>query len=169
MKSTANMARYRGIGLIEMLIALSISAVLLLAVGMAFQASFSNYAENQQIVEATQDTRLVLHRLMTQARRSSYLNVSYQGRMIQVETPDDDYQYIYTYVPADCRILLSRMNMTTRATESIGTVDNVTNFVVPSAQWVENPARLTLSMTIRCGSNESTLTGSAVPRSTISF
>ncbi len=159
----------RGISLIEMLIALTISAVLLLAVGMAFNASFANYSENQEMVDAVQSSRLLLHRIMTQARRSTYLNVTSEGRRIQVETADDNYQYVYVYVPAENQVLLSRTNLQTLVSEDLGQVSNVTGFLIPAEQWGANPDRLTLSMTVRYGSNESTLSGSAVPRSTIEF
>jgi prepilin-type N-terminal cleavage/methylation domain-containing protein len=159
----------RGISLVEMLIALTISAVLLLAVGMAFNASFDNYAENQEMVDAVQSSRLLMHRIMTQARKSTYLNVTSEGRRIQVETADDNYQYVYVYVPAENQVLLSRINLQTLASEDLGEVSNVTGFSIPSEQWGENPDRLTLSMTVRYGGNQSTLSGSAVPRSTIEF
>lgn len=159
----------RGIGLIEMLIALSISTILLLAVGMAFNASFKSYSENQQIVDTVQDSRLLLHRVMMQTRRSSYLNVTSEGRRIQIETPDDAHQYVYVYVPAENHVLLSRVNLSTLHSENLGTIDNVVNFVIPQSQWGENPPRLTVSLTVRVGGNESTLTASAVPRSTIEF
>ncbi|MDD4889877.1 MAG: hypothetical protein PHU85_08080 [Phycisphaerae bacterium] len=172
MTGLANTIRRRarlGICLVEMLISLAITAVLLLAVGIAFNASFANYAENQEIVDSLQGSRLLMHRIMTQARRSTYLNVTSSGRRVQIETPDDDYQYIYVYVPATQTVELSRMNLASLQTEALGVVDHVTDFAIPSAQWVENPARLTISMTVRAGENDSTLSASAVPRSTIEF
>lgn len=158
-----------GICLVEMLLALAITAVLLLAVGMAFDASFSNYAENQQIVDAQQGARLLMHRIMTQARRSSYLNVTSSGRRIQIEMPDDNYQHIYVYVESERTVQLSRMNLDTLEVEALGEVANVTQFTIPSAQWTANPDRLTLSMTLTHGQNSTTLSTSAVPRSTIAF
>jgi hypothetical protein len=121
------------------------------------------------MIDSLQQSRILLHRIMTQARRSTYLNVTSSGRRIQVETPNDNYQYVYVHVPANNQVLLSRVNLDTLASEDLGTVDNVTIFVIPSAQWMIDPPRLTLSLTVRVSGNATNLTASAVPRQTIAF
>lgn len=59
-----------GLGMVEMLIALAITSMLLCSVAVAFHASLNSIDENQKIATATQNARLVLNRLMTEARRA---------------------------------------------------------------------------------------------------
>ena len=62
--------RARGLGLVELLIALSITAMLLTSVAVAFHASLDSAQENQDIASVTQCARVVLHRMITEARRA---------------------------------------------------------------------------------------------------
>ena len=59
-----------GLGLIELLIALAITAMLLTSVALAFHASLDSAQENQDIASVTQCARVVLHRMITEARRA---------------------------------------------------------------------------------------------------
>lgn len=59
----------RGVGLVELLIALSISAALLTAVGAATHASFKAYAINAEQASLMQNARLATNRIVTYIRR----------------------------------------------------------------------------------------------------
>jgi len=61
-------SRARGLGLAELLIALSISASVLAAVGVAVDASFKAYKINQEQSSITQRARLVMHRIVSTIR-----------------------------------------------------------------------------------------------------
>lgn len=65
------MYRCRGLSLIEMLIALSITAVLLTATMMAIVASFDAYAAAAESASTQTTTRLVIYRLLTLIRTST--------------------------------------------------------------------------------------------------
>ena len=54
--------------LVELLIALAITAVLLTAMAVAVNATMTNYAQNQQIATATVGARNVLRRMCTEIR-----------------------------------------------------------------------------------------------------
>jgi prepilin-type N-terminal cleavage/methylation domain-containing protein len=58
----------RGMGLVELLIALSISAALLTAVAVATDSSFRAYAINEEQANLTQRARLSVHRMLTYIR-----------------------------------------------------------------------------------------------------
>jgi prepilin-type N-terminal cleavage/methylation domain-containing protein len=58
----------RGLGLIELLVSLSISAALLTAVAVAIDAAFKSYQINQEQSMLTQRARLALYRLLTSIR-----------------------------------------------------------------------------------------------------
>lgn len=62
--------RSRGIGLIELLVALSISAALLTATAVAIDASFKAYAINQEQSDLTQRSRLAIYRMTTMIRQT---------------------------------------------------------------------------------------------------
>src|SRR4051812_16727159 len=60
----------RGVGLIELLLALSISALLLTATAVAVDASFKAYANNQEESSLLQQSRMALNRVITSIRTS---------------------------------------------------------------------------------------------------
>ena len=57
-----------GLTLVELLIALTITAVLLTAMAVAVNATMTNYTQNQQIAAATVGARNVLRRICTEIR-----------------------------------------------------------------------------------------------------
>ena len=65
-----SIGRRRGIGLIELLVALSISAALLTATAVAIDASFKAYAINQEQSDLTQRSRLAIYRMTTMIRQT---------------------------------------------------------------------------------------------------
>jgi len=60
----------RGVGLVELLLALSISALLLTATAVAVDASFKAYANNQEESSLLQQSRMALNRVVTSIRTS---------------------------------------------------------------------------------------------------
>lgn len=80
----------RGLSLVEVLIALSISALLLVATGTAFDAAFTSYKSNQDMANVSVAARNALHQMVSTIR-SAY-NAD----------PDDDPDYaIYIIDEAD--------------------------------------------------------------------
>jgi prepilin-type N-terminal cleavage/methylation domain-containing protein len=62
--------RRHGVGLIELLVALAISAALLTATAMAIDASFKAYAVNQEQSDLTQRSRLAMYRITAVVRQT---------------------------------------------------------------------------------------------------
>ncbi|MFN4242930.1 MAG: prepilin-type N-terminal cleavage/methylation domain-containing protein [Tepidisphaerales bacterium] len=60
--------RRRGLGLVELLISLAITAALLTATAIALDASFRAYRTNQELGDLTQRARLAMHRMLTEIR-----------------------------------------------------------------------------------------------------
>lgn len=58
----------RGVGLIELLVALAISAALLTATAVAIDASMKSYSINQEQASLMQRARLAMHRIQTYVR-----------------------------------------------------------------------------------------------------
>jgi prepilin-type N-terminal cleavage/methylation domain-containing protein len=65
------MRRQHGVGLIEMLVALSICAALLTAVGMAVDASFKAYGINESQSQLMERARLAMNRMVTYIRSTN--------------------------------------------------------------------------------------------------
>jgi Tfp pilus assembly protein PilW len=71
MNSPSLRVRHHGVGLAELLVALSISAALLTSVGVAVDASFKAYAVNQSQAQLLQRSRVAMNRLLTYIRSTS--------------------------------------------------------------------------------------------------
>jgi hypothetical protein len=97
----------RGVGLVELLLALAISAAVLAAVAAATNAGFASYQANAAAGDAAQRARLVLDR----------------GLALLRET-DDDVDYLGNALDAGAR------NTSARATFQSGLVAHDTGFVV---------------------------------------
>lgn len=63
-----------GFSLVEVLLAITLVALLLLSVGVALQASFDSYQENDKIAAATQAARSALGRMTREIRNAEALN-----------------------------------------------------------------------------------------------
>ena len=61
----------RGVSLVEVMIALAISASILLAVAYAVDVSFRSYSVNQEQTSLVQRARLAMHRITTQIRTTA--------------------------------------------------------------------------------------------------
>ena len=66
--STRSTKSAAGFTIAELLIALAITGILLAAVAVAFNASFTNYRENEDIFKSINKARQVLFRITTQIR-----------------------------------------------------------------------------------------------------
>lgn len=64
------------LGIVEMLIALAITAMLLSSVAVAFHVSLNTIDENQKVASATQNGRVVLNRMLTEARRADDVSIT---------------------------------------------------------------------------------------------
>ena len=66
----------RGFTLVEVLLAITLVAVLLLSVGVALQASFKSYQENDKLAAATQSARSALGRMSREIRNADAINAT---------------------------------------------------------------------------------------------
>jgi prepilin-type N-terminal cleavage/methylation domain-containing protein len=89
-------AARRGVGLVELLIALAISASLLTATAVAIDASFKAYAINQEQSDLTQRARLAVHRMTTMLRTTkehgpvnATLNTQFKAGKVVTDTAID--------------------------------------------------------------------------------
>ncbi len=89
--------RYKtGFTIIELLLALAVSAMLLAAVAFAFNASIINYRENEDIFKAINSTRQALSRMTSQLRTGYWVDPNAPNNECSFFTADDEnitYQY----------------------------------------------------------------------------
>ena len=82
-----------GFTLIEVLMALAISALLLTSLAIAFNASAVSYRENQATVEAVNSARQALVRMTTQLRTGSGVVTSESKCTLTAGTEEINYEY----------------------------------------------------------------------------
>ena len=93
MKRTGNI---KGFGVIELLIALAITALLLAAVAVAFNASIINYSENEDIFRAVNSARQALYRITTQLRTATAVDPdSPANECAFITAGGEDITYLY--------------------------------------------------------------------------
>ena len=66
----------RGFSIVEMLLALAMTALLLVAVAVAFNSSVMNYQENENIFKAVNSARQAMFRITTQVRTANAVDPS---------------------------------------------------------------------------------------------
>src|SRR3982750_1159937 len=86
---------HRGMGLMEAMIALAITAALLTGVAMAFVASSAAVSNNDQFFRATQASRISLNRILTQVRRGTVDTNSTSTSLHLLTDTNQDYTYNY--------------------------------------------------------------------------
>jgi len=91
-------ARSTGFTIVELLMALSIAAVLLAAIAASVHATLMSYDENEKVSLATQAGRWALQRMMSDVRTAAAVDV-YSGSMTIVPAENrgiDQIEYYYT-------------------------------------------------------------------------
>ena len=86
----------RGFTLVEVLLALAISAMLLAAIATAFNASVTNYQENLEIYQTLNGARLAMLRMTAQLRTGQWVDTTASTTQCSFHTSDNqDITYEY--------------------------------------------------------------------------
>jgi len=75
----------RGLTLMEMLLALTIMAMLMTAIGAAVDGSLGSYSENEKITSATQLGRMILSRMLREVR--TCVDLDSTSQMLDITPP----------------------------------------------------------------------------------
>ena len=94
-----------GFTLIEVMMALAISALLLTAVAAAFQASLMNYEANRDVVAALSQARRAMARMTTQLRTAQYVFSTTPAHQCDFFDDSNDY-YMFEFRDADDKLVL---------------------------------------------------------------
>ena len=92
-------ARRRGLGIVELLLALAISALLLTSVAMAFRSSIQTAEENQKVATVTQMARVILNRLITESRQADDVDLIGTTTLIAQDGNHPDYNERWIEAP----------------------------------------------------------------------
>jgi type II secretory pathway component PulJ len=152
-----------GFTIAELLIALSVMALLLVAVAVAFNASVTNYRENEEIFKTINNARQALFRMTTQLRTAN---------AVDPNTPDNECALItsagenVTYQFSDTNNKLYLIDNST--SDSYVLCNNVTAITFTKNTEIDGPTvyvkSVQISMTVQSGDLQKTLSAAAVIR-----
>jgi prepilin-type N-terminal cleavage/methylation domain-containing protein len=152
-----------GFSIVELLIALAITALLLAAVAVAFNASITNYCENEDIFRAVNNARQALYRITTQLRTATAVDPCSPVNECTFLTAGGE-DITYRYNSADGKLYL----ITNSDGQQYLLCDNVTAMTfnkntrtIDSFTFV---ASVQISMTVAIDDTERTVSGAVVIR-----
>ncbi len=150
-----------GFGLVELLIALAITALLLVAVAVAFNASVMSYSQNEDMFKAVNSARQALVRITTQLRTGYWVDPCAPSNECSFYTAGGD-DITYEYRGTDNKLYL--------ITDGLEYVlcDNITSmsFVKTPTDDGSDTKSVQISITVSSGDVRQTVTSAAVIRRT---
>lgn len=152
--------RYKtGFTLVELLLALAISAMLLAAVGAAFNASAMNYRENEETFKTINNARQALFRMTSQLRTADAVDPADPNNECSFITSAAE-DVTYRFNSADNKLYLDTNG------NSYVLCDNVTamSFTRILTDDGLDCKSVQISMTVACGDMTRTLAAAAVVR-----
>ncbi len=176
-----NQTSARGFTIVECLIGLAISAVLLTAVAVAFNASITNYRDNEDMFWSMNNARQALARMTSEIRVAGYLNeaaVPPEWYGVDTDAPSNkctfwtanqellSYEFRdATYADPACRNKLYLVKEATH--EEFLLCDNVVNATftkTPCSLPAGDARSVEISLTVRSGQSQRTLAAAVVVR-----
>ena len=154
-----------GFTIAELLVALTISMLLLAAVAFAFQSSMINYQENEDIFIVTNSARQALFRMTTQLRTADAVDPNSPSNQCTFLTSNDE-NITYDYRSADNKLYL----ITNSNGNEYVLCDNVTAMTFTLETFLDEEDGFTkvksvqISMTVVNGDIEKTISSAAVVR-----
>ena len=157
--------RAKGFTLVELLLSLAISAMLLAAAAAAFNASVTNYQENQEIYQALNNARQAMLRMTTQLRtgQAVTLDVPADPNRCRFSTSDGE-DITYEYQSDSHQLVL----ITNADGQEYVLCENVTDqpdrpfFIKTAIAGLCKSVRI--SMTVQSGNQTQTLSSAVVIR-----
>jgi len=159
MQVSKSNARRRGVGLVELLVSLAITAGLLVAVASAFNAAAEAVDANDQFFRACQASRVCINQIMTEVRRCQSGAVNASSLDMQLNTGDSR---SYIYDPTT-----KQLNMVLRSIPTVETYPMAHN--ISAMTFSSNGKSISITMTVKIGANEMVLNGSAMPRRWVTY
>jgi Tfp pilus assembly protein FimT len=145
----------------ELLIALALTALLLVAAAAAFNASVVNYRDNEEIFKTINNARQALCRITTQIRTGHSFNPADPDNRCSFFTANDE-DITYEYRSADSKLYL----ITNSDSQEYVLCEDVnsTTFIKNLTDDNSDVKSVQISMTVTSGDLEKTLSAAAVVR-----
>lgn len=153
--------RIAGFTVVECLISLAISAMLLTAVAVAFNASLVNFRENEEMFQSVNKARQALTRMTSQLRTGHWIDPNAPSTECSFFTTTEE-NITYEFRAADKKLYL----ITNSDAREYTLCDDVTaaSFTrTPTADGSDCKSVL-ISLTVACGNSTRTLSAAAVIR-----
>ena len=158
-RRTTRRRRHAGLGIIELLIALSIAALLLTAVAAAYSATTQAIEINDQFFRASQAARVSINQIMAEVRKAQSGVVDSDSLEIVSGSGENR---VYAYDSVNDRLTLSFPDRVPPTTHVLAR--NVQN-----VQFFTDGDTISMMVTVEIGTNRITLSGSAMPRRTVEY
>jgi len=149
--------------IVELLVALAITGILLAAVAVAFNASITNYRENEHIFKTINNARQSLFRITTQLRTGYWVDPNAPNNECSFYTAGGE-DITYRFVSAENKLYLITNDDTTDSDYVL--CDNVTSmsFIKTLTDDGTDCRSVQISMTVEVGDIRRTVTSAAVIR-----
>lgn len=175
----------RGLSIIEASISLSISAMLLVAVAAAFNASASAVEMNDQFFRATQAARVSMNQILAAVRQGDFIDptqfsstsmsLNLPLNMVNSMAQPNETGRVYSYDATNQRVLLT-IFLPGNVSNTYELASNVTAFafIKPATNDVDynltqTVGHVSITMTVKAGNNTVTLSGAAMARRAIKY
>lgn len=149
--------------LVELLISLAITAMLLAAVAVAFNASVINYRENEEIYKAINGARQALFRITSQLRTATYVvpNATATNECTLITADGEDLTYRYDSTAKTLYLVTNGVP----TDPDYKLCENVKTMTFTKDIVVEGEVRsVQIAMTVAAGGTEDKLSAAAVIR-----
>lgn len=148
-----------GLGLIELLISLAMSASLLVAIAMAYTSSAQVIQDNDKYYRVCQSARIFVNRVTTEVRRCQTVDAT--DNQLDLTTFDaQDRSYRFDEPTNSILMTRTESGVTTTAT----LVRNV-----DTARFTFNGKSVSIVVTVRVGNTHILMSGSAAPRRELAY
>ena len=149
----------RGLGLVELLVSLAIAASLLTAIAVAYAATTDAIRVNDEFFRASQAARVSINHIMAEVRKCTGGIVD--SEVMELTTASGE-RRTYSFDRGNHVLTLTLPDHVDSPTYALArNVDNV--------EFFTDERTMSMTVTIEVGRNKVTLSGSAMPRRTITF
>jgi prepilin-type N-terminal cleavage/methylation domain-containing protein len=158
-------AQLRGFTLVEALIAMSITAMLMLAMGAAFSAAAGSVENNDRYFRGVQQTRVALDLIMGEIRRCQAItDSSHTNSITLTASASDPGNFAGANITFAFNSGTGQVTMSINGGTPIAVASNVTNAVFNYGPSNVLPTEVSLALTVQNGEDAVTISNSAAPR-----